>query len=547
VREVDELEPHWNGRWSLEHYLRVFDEAGGLRPIYRVHLPSRFAYFLAARDGLESSVQLDGTEEEEFHRLWVALQDLQVSIGDPESRDFSDHPPPELEGRIRKADAQEGVNWDEYELVVCHHQGTPVTRAFVYSFYGEWQRLRAWTLLEAYTFRGLMDPRRLQPAQVFDAAWDKNLRGCLMTWMVGDLRMLKLVDGLEADGWLRLLYLVRQVIDWGQFRVSDPRFAGWADGEGMSIDARAVAETARVRERCQTLGRTWLEDRAGFAARVRMLVELWTLASQASAAKFSATIEEDLWAAVRWAGFMNGDDLLTVDRTVGTVPPWHTTVLQVLRPTWSAARTSVDRYLPALVESFNREMGVVRLDAGDRERFEEFLERTELQAWFLEFSGLMSELQSPTDASRDRRFLHLRSLANLVEPILVALADARGTDVDRAKMTKGEVKEPMKAFLSDRRTDWRARLWEIVNENWPLTRTTREHPLSGQLDAIAAAASEPPLTQAARTILTLAGLRNFGSHRITSDPRLLGEYQGQLIRAVVWTPLLYWKVATTLG
>jgi hypothetical protein len=39
LEEVVNLEPTWSGRWSLEHYLRVFDESGDLRP----SLPNRFA------------------------------------------------------------------------------------------------------------------------------------------------------------------------------------------------------------------------------------------------------------------------------------------------------------------------------------------------------------------------------------------------------------------------------------------------------------------------------------------------------------------------
>jgi hypothetical protein len=93
----------------------------------------------------------------------------------------------------------------------------------VYSFYGQWQRLKFWALLEAFTFRGLMDPRQLQPAQVFEPGWDRDMRDRLMTWTVGHPRLLRLVEDLEADDWLSKLYFVREILHWGEVRTYEPR------------------------------------------------------------------------------------------------------------------------------------------------------------------------------------------------------------------------------------------------------------------------------------------------------------------------------------
>ena len=546
VRELDELKPFWDGQWSLERYLKAFDESGVLRPVYRVHLPERYAFHLAAKNGLESEVTLEEKEILQFERLDQLLGEWHGGFGDPEAPDLFDQLPPELTGMIRRSSADERVLWSDWERVVSYHDGRPLTRQFVFSFYGEWHRLRFWALLEAYTFRALMDPRTLHPQQVFDPAWDRDTRGRLMTSTVGNPRILRLVELLEADDWLMLLYLIRDVISWGEMRVQEPHLARWAGGEPMTIEDRAASETVRVRERCQLLGKRWLNDRGSFLSRLRLLVELSSHASEATAARFGSAIEQDLRAAVRWAGFMYGDDFTTLDRDLGPDQRDRRTLGAVLRPTWTAARNVGGRHVPEFVEAFAREVKVLTMDPSESGQFLDFLNAQELSAWQLEFAGLVAELQSPSDTSWDRRFLHIRSMANLVEPVLVALADQYGTPADRLRMKRGDLKDPLKAFLADRTGDWRARLWQIVSENWELANTI-DRTLPERLDEVSAASWEPELTVLARTILTFAVVRNFGSHRFTREAALLVKYQGQLFRAVVWTPLLYWKLATSLG
>jgi hypothetical protein len=162
-----------------------------------------------------------------------------------------------------------------------------------------------------------------------------------------------------------------------------------------------------------------------------------------------------------------------------------------------------------------------------------------------------------TDANRDHRFLHLRSLSLLTEPIIAALAERYGTDDDRRKMTRGSVVEPLKAFLSDRR-DWRGTLWHAIQTEYGLTNTSGDmmsgngttsaaEQFIGRLKAIQNLRLRTDVDGAAKQILTLAAMRNFGAHRFSRDVALLHEYGGIMTGAALFTPMLYWKIATTLG
>src|SRR6266850_4624607 len=243
VREVDQLEPRWSGVWSLERYLRVFDENGSLRPVYRVVFPERYAYHNATRHGMECDVALEEKETSQFERCDHLLADWRGGSADPETATLFERPPMELAEFIRESSRDERVGWSDWERVVTQHEGRPLSMPFAFSFYGEWQKLRLWTLLEAHTFRALIDPRLLGPGDVFDPTWDRDTRGRLMAWTVGNPRMLRLVDLVEADDWLHLVYLLREVIHWGELRVQEPRLARWAQGEAMTIEDRATAET----------------------------------------------------------------------------------------------------------------------------------------------------------------------------------------------------------------------------------------------------------------------------------------------------------------
>jgi hypothetical protein len=546
VQEVDKMKPQWDGRWSLERYQQVFDDVGLLRPIYRVVLPKRYAYFLAARLRLDVKVTLDSGETEAFEEARDAVLNWR-SGGDPEVYDYFKNPPPALAPFVRLASQEESIDWNSWQIPVAEHQGRAITEPIAYSFYGAWQCLRFWALLEGYTFRGLMDPRQLSPAQVFAPDWDHDLKGRIMTWMVGNPRILRVIEELEADGWLSTLYLHREMDNWAQLRAYEPRLARWKEGEGMTPEARATFETDRLRTRTRLSGGKWVNDRDAFWSQLGRVLELWSQARRLAAGTLAERVENDLWAAVRWAGFMYGDDLDAIDRAVRPAPLVDATVKEILLPEWSRAAHKVERQLVYLLEHFGQDLLLVTLKDGDSSAFLAFLEENELTAWSLELSGLLRELESPTDVSSDRRFLHLKSLSTLVEPILVGLADDRGTAVDRGRMNRGSTKEPLKAFLADRTVDWRARLWQIVEEHWDLTRTGDGISFEAQLDSIERGAWDLRLTPIAKMVLTLGALRNFGSHRFSRDRELLSKYQGQLLRAVTWTPIFYWKVATTLG
>ncbi len=545
--EMSKLAPPWDGKWSLERYLEAFDESGEFRPQYRVRLPERAVHYQAQRPGLEPLVGLSAEEIAQYEAIEYPLHDVRDSRDDPESPSVFEAPPPELAPLISRTTSDEVVRWRDWRVRVGGTDEKPVTRNIVTSFYAQWQRLRFWALIEQYSFRAFLDPRRIHPRDVL-FAWDRDLRDRAMTWTVGDPRLEALTVELERDRWLDRLYRSREVIEWAQLRVHDPALTRWPEGAAMSSEERVVAETRRARERCGALASPWLEQHDAFYGRIRNLLELWHRARKRAAAKLAEMVEEDLLAAVRWAAFAFGISLEELDVAVGTGDPArHITLSDVLEPTRQQARHRAERSLTEFVTAFNETIPTIQLDRDDPKRFLEFLAANELDSWMLEFSAWVGEFEDPTDTALEKRSLHLRSLALLHEQILVTLADLHGTAKDQRKMQARSFKEPLKAFLADRRGDWRALAWQRVSNSYYLTETTAGSSLFARLDEIAALSMDQRVGGTAQTILALAAIRNFGSHRFVRETEQMRAHRSQMMRAVVLTPLFYWKVATTLG
>jgi hypothetical protein len=368
----------------------------------------------------------------------------------------------------------------------------------------------------------------------------------MLTWSTGNPRMLRLVELLEEDDWLERLYRSRSIHTAGQSRMWAPKLHGWREGEDLDLETRAKIQTQQVLESCRELGSTWAEDQEGFVHRLRYFIELWDLATELKHKRLTQIAEADLHAAARWAYQLFEIPFASLDQCVGGCGGWgKTTLAHVLRPQWRHARTMAERHLPYLADSFNKVIAPVQLDRGDVADFLSFLDANELWSWYVELSHFIGEIDTPTDLGWDRRFLHLRSIIILHEAVLVALVDQFGTDEDHKRLQRGSVKYALQAFLSDR-PGWRSRVWQSVVAHWDLTQTT-DISIQNRMDEITHLNCPNREAGIVQTLLTYAAIRNFGSHRFSRDPDLLSKYHSQLFGAAVFTPLLYWKVATSLG
>jgi len=202
--------------------------------------------------------------------------------------------------------------------------------------------------------------------------------------------------------------------------------------------------------------------------------------------------------------------------------------------------------LPDFVDAFNQTIASVRIDRGDIDAFLAFLDDHGLWSWYVEFAAIAREHAHPTDIESVQRFLRLRSIAIMTEEVLVALAESKGTDADRASANARGAWDPMKVFLATRR-DWRALVWQAVTKEKKLVSRVSRDSLASCLNEIAALKPSTSDDGAVRLILAHLAVRNFGSHHLGRENVNLDPRRGVKIRAVVLTPLFYWKIATTLG
>jgi hypothetical protein len=373
------------------------------------------------------------------------------------------------------------------------------------------------------------------------------MRGKLMTWTIGMPRMLRLIEILEQDDWLQKVYLAREIYRYALERVHHPKAYGWPEGESLSPEERIDAEQVRLEERFRLLGATWQDESETFFAKMRSLLELWTLASEKAAIKFVDAIEEDVHTASQWGQLLYGLDFEELNAAVGrTGPRADLTLAHVLRPLRQRSRSIADDYLSDFIDSFNNTIKVVTLTEADIAAFLNFLDQQELWSWYLEFSQVMTELETPTDVSLDRRFLHLRSLSLLHEPILAALVDQYGTAGDKDRLQKqGRLKEILGVFLVNR-GKWREKLWRQIQKHFELTQTTG-HSLEDRLNEISKISCPKQLTGVVQMILAFTAVRNFGSHQFSRDESLLLMYEEQLLHPAIFCPLFYWYIAVNLG
>jgi hypothetical protein len=313
------------------------------------------------------------------------------------------------------------------------------------------------------------------------------------------------------------------------------------------MEARANAVNDRVDSRLRELGADWSNDRRDFDIRVRRLLELWSIAKKSISEEFAAALRSDLVAAAQWAYRLFDCDFEELALRIGNddFEP-ELSLGAALTPVSEDARRIASNVLPHFVESFNVMCSRAALSVDDIAAFNKYLESHDLGSWHLEFGALIREMRDPTDTTFEKRFLHLRSLALLLEALLAPLVEERGTAEDVARLKHRNIKESMKVFLGGR-NDWRAVLWQCVATNWELTRV-REGNFAERLAALTSTDvnlcyDHPEQTAMARCILLQSASRNFGSHRFTNDRELLDRHFGDMLTSVVYCAIFYWKVS----
>lgn len=545
AQAVEALEYEWgSGRWAVIRTLEAWDECALLRPRFRVVLPMSYAHYRAQLEH-RTPIQNVSAEDQTIYAEIDWLLTAGDSSVDPEAPTVLDDPPPILGPFVRRSATDEKVNWDAWRTAIGTANGRPAYKEHVLCYYATSQRLRAYALLESYTVRAQLDPRQIRPGAIVSGGWDKSLAGRILAWTVGSGRELAVVDQLEREGWLEALYLVREVIDWARLRVQAPKSYAWAEGIALTPEERSTHEQQRVEERCGALANRW--SRQEFYGSLRNLLELWSFATENCTTQFQETVRSDVDTAVEWAGFafrVSRDELQAAVGTVGHAR--RHTIFDAVYPAWYGDRRTALMYLPDFVDAFNETIANVRLARNDIDDFLTFLDDHKLWAWYVEFAAVAREHAHPTDIASVQRFLRLRSAAIMTEEILVALADSYGTIADRKRARTRGAWDPMKVFLATRR-DWRARVWQAVAERSKLVRRVTQESLSNCLDEIAALKPGTTDDGVVRLILAHVTVRNFGSHHLGRENFHLDPHGGAKIRAVVLTPLLYWKIATTLG
>lgn len=547
ARGVLELTPRWGNAWSLANTIKAFEEAERLRPLFRAFLPPRFKQYHTQKWASPEDLGLTEDETTCFEAIEAALFGFHQDTESFEPKLPWPDPPDVLRPYIRgpaivkpttaELTAAVGVEAGSEALAT----GTP----YVLSFYGDWQRLRLWTLIEAYTYIALLDPRKAQPGQIGMSRWENDLQGRVRAWTLGDGRMAALVAELERGGWLADLYQAGRALRWGGQLLEAPETLAWSHGCTLTPEARWEAVRNKVQRALEPAARKWRPQFDEFARRTRQLLELWKRASDAHANALSQLLHDDLETVGSWADFLFGLDLDELDARVGRQCRNDLTLLHVLRPGWRRARDIVDRWLPQFVDPFNQTMSPASLATGDVTRFLEFLDQHQLGVWHMELAEIIRG--GPSDTRLDHRFVHLRSLLLLGQPIVAALAERYGNTGDRNSVLGPGTKDPMKAFIAGR-SDWRQSLAQSIGARWTdLTQTRGGTRLEDRLAEIMADVNARKIGGAAGALLTFAAVRNFGGHRFSNDPALLVQWWGRMLSAAILTPLFYWKLATANG
>jgi hypothetical protein len=546
LRSVDKLKPTWSSTWHSEgSYLQRFDEAGLLRPLHRVVAPDFLHIFLARRHHIP--VDLPEEYDPVIDQLLTAINIGFGRRSDPDTLHPVEQHDSLLAQYVVPTDANSAATWDDWWKTSHYVDDRPVRYPIAISYYGEWQRIRFIALLEAYSFRALLDPRASVPKRIYEYAWDEEVLGKKLVWSFGDGRGNHIVDQLEKDGWLATLYLTREWRRYGDTLFYHPQFTGWDEGEALTLEERSRLVDERVNQRLRDLGARWIEDETDFLNRLKFLVKLWAWAEERVSDEMADTIRDDLVAAVQWAYRLYDYDFRALAERVGDDAfDRRANLSAALTPVSDDARRTSRSVLPQFAESFNTICPLAGLQQTETSAFIDYLEAHELGSWMIEFGTLITEMRKPTDSTLNKRFLHLRSLAILLEALLQPLVEANGNSDDAKRLAHWNIKESMKVFLGGRR-DWRAVLWQCVSANWELTQVKNDE-FANRLETLTdrdavLCEGHPEHTAMARCILLQVALRNFGSHRFTNDRELLEQYFGDLFSSVVYCALFYWKVA----
>ncbi|MBA3670762.1 MAG: hypothetical protein H0W68_01895, partial [Gemmatimonadaceae bacterium] len=258
------LKPEWGTQRSdITAILRKFDDAGLLRPKFRWLLPTTYAHYEAQRIRIATGVILSQAEKEEAEWLRDAHREYRRYFDDP----IQPHPliaNPDTMSRLNSGDTELKAPWSGWEIEVSSYEirpgiRRPIERAIVRSLYAPWQRLRAWALLESYTLLVLLDPRVIRVEEFYQREWDQNLTGLSLWRRVGSGRPCRLLDSLEAGGWMTAVYRVRAFIDWAENRTHDPAMVRWTAGLSLSVDERWEQERSRLQRRCRTIAEPWCD------------------------------------------------------------------------------------------------------------------------------------------------------------------------------------------------------------------------------------------------------------------------------------------------
>lgn len=540
AEQVEVLKPRWS---NLKYYLELFDEAGKLRPIFRAVMPKSYGCYHARRMCAPEERGCSAEEAAVLERLDAYLFEFREDANHFEQELPSLSPPDFAAPYVRTGSAHEPVNWRDWKVEIDRDErGRPITAPFAISFYGDWQTLRFWALLEGYTYTALMDPRQLDPSAVFRPDFDNNFSGKVRAWTVGDVRILGIVGQLEQGDWLEDLYRVKRIVSWGYRLYHSPEELRWVEGTNMELDPRWDQMLSKVRDAIATSCKP-RDTPELLVQQTLRLIELWEHASNGHAVALADAVKQDLYAATHWAELQYNLQFDEFDAKVGRQFQRSPSLAHVLRPTWRHARDVAARYIESSVNRFNSALPVLNLLPDDVSKFITFLDHSGLSAWFVELAELVEQAES--DFATQRRFLQLRSLAILFQPIVTALAIAHGNASDQTKVESHDVKTALKAFFADR-SDWRRRCWNEIANNWGNVQTLTAAALDARLVAIAALPDRSDFGLAVKNVLRLVAFRHFGAHRFPDDPAPIVRQRAALLDAVVLCPLLYWKVATCL-
>ncbi len=546
---VSPFEHEWlRGTMRTGDYLERFDEAEVVKPFVRVVMPEDYVW---RHHGRADELGAPLVSKDDL-ALFEAIDDALAAAcsspfwgSDPLLPSVLEAPSEPL-ARFVKPGELTGVNWSEWKVRVAENHGRPVHHPRAFSYYREWQALELWAAIEAYSFRAILDPRAATPRDAWELSADP--RDWISGWTVGNPRPRQVVSELLASGWFAAVTLYRDHVSWAQMAVESPQTVTSVCQITGDIAARWEVVKDFVRHRLRTLP-PWRDFTLTECYEwLTALTELHSRAAESGGPSIQRMIRQYLLDGTRLTGMLHdateADICDEVDKLGnGLSRP----AAEILRPELYAARMTSQLHLRYLATDLHAHCPELGLEAGSGKRFVSYLESVGLTSWLVEFAGIIETSNRPRDLSYSRRFLHLRSLALLLEPLIAQLAAERGNDGDKRNVRKDRLQDAYKPFLAGRR-DWRARTWQLVATHWNAT-TNTENVSYGEAqrsleEAKARFGGRHPSGEfAAGIVLHQALIRKFGAHRSEGEAEELLAEWGTSLRAVVYAALMYWAVA----